>query len=393
MAKKQSKPRTKKFRTMALSIFFAIVVWFAVIYVNDPDITTTISDLNVRIVGEAALRDKKLAVTGRDEIPELAVVVTGKRSDLIGFMDDIYVQVDVNDINAVGEYKLSGTISLPTTRITVEKENYGDIPVRIEKLESKDIEISVKQTGTLKNKLVKSQPTNPKVTITGAASEIERVHGAVATVDISHLTSDSIDRVGYLMTNEAGELINMNETLETTHSFVEIENTIYDAKTLPVEPALTSDLARRYMLKTDKTVCAPSTVTVGVDGTNTDDKVIARIDHLEENNDYYSLEATNGMYIPPESQWVRVKPEVVKKSVEEIELNVEARNTPEGHNAQVMGTLHARVWGEDGRINQDNVHAYVDLSGLEAGEHILPVRISEDNFGFMQEYMITVKIE
>lgn len=393
MAKKQSKPRTKKFRTIAISIFFAIVVWFAVIYVNDPDITTTISDLNIRIVGEASLRDKQLAVTGRGDIPELAVVVTGKRSDLISFMDDIYVQVDVNGINAVGEYNLTGTISLPTTRITVEKENYGNIPIRIEKLESKDIEISVKQTGTLKNKLVKSQPTNPTVTITGAASEIERVHGAVATVDISNLTSDSIDRVGYLMTNEAGELINMNETLETTHSFIEVENTIYDAKTLPIEPALTSELERGYILKTDKTVCTPTTVTVGVDSENTDDRVIARIDRLDVSDGMYSLEATNGMYIPPEVQWVKVRPDIVKKSVEELELNVEAWNTPEGHSAQVMGTLRARVWGEDGSINQNNVHAYVDLSGLSAGEYTMPVRISDDNFGFMHEYTIAVKIE
>ena len=46
-----------------------------VIYVNDPDITTTVSDLNVRFVGEMSLRDKKLAVTGKDKIPELSVVV------------------------------------------------------------------------------------------------------------------------------------------------------------------------------------------------------------------------------------------------------------------------------------------------------------------------------
>ena len=108
-----------------------------VIYVNDPDITTTVSDLNVRFVGEMSLRDKKLAVTGKDKIPELSVVVTGKRSDLMNFMDDIYVQVDVSDIDSTGEYNLSGVISIPTTRISVEKEKYGDIPIKVEPLEMK----------------------------------------------------------------------------------------------------------------------------------------------------------------------------------------------------------------------------------------------------------------
>ena len=154
--KKANVTNTQKLKTVILSVFLAVIVWFMVIYVNDPDITTTVSDLNVRFVGEMSLRDKKLAVTGKDKIHELSVVVTGKRSDLMNFMDDIYVQVDVSDIDSTGEYNLSGVISIPTTRISVEKEKYGDIPITVEPLEMKDIEVTVKQTGMLKDKIVKS---------------------------------------------------------------------------------------------------------------------------------------------------------------------------------------------------------------------------------------------
>lgn len=394
MAEKQHKPRRKKFRTMALSVFIAVIVWFAVIYVNDPDITTTISDLNVRIVGETMLRDKKLAVTGRNEIPPLSVVVTGKRSDLIGFMDDIYVQVDVSDISSTGDYKLSGTISLPTTRITVEKENYSDIPLKVENLESKEIEVTLKQTGTLKNKLVKSQITNPKVTITGASSEINNVYGASAAMDISDISGEKTERVSYLLTDEAGELINTNETLESTHSFVEVSNEIYEAKTLTVEPALTAELAKEYILKSDKTVVSPSAVTVGVMSGHSAEKVIARIDKLDDGGSVdYRLEASNGMYIPPEAQWVKVKIDAVKKTVEELELNVEAENAPEGLSVSISGPVRAAVWGEEGRINNDSVRAVVDLSGLSAGEYTLPVRLIGENAGFEGEYTVTVKIE
>ena len=154
--KKANVTNTQKLKTVILSVFLAVIVWFMVIYVNDPDITTTVSDLNVRFVGEMSLRDKKLAVTGKDKIHELSVVVTCKRSDLMNFMDDIYVQVDVSDIDSTGEYNLSGVISIPTTRISVEKEKYGDIPITVEPLEMKDIEVTVKQTGMLKDKIVKS---------------------------------------------------------------------------------------------------------------------------------------------------------------------------------------------------------------------------------------------
>ncbi|NDO19472.1 hypothetical protein FMM68_07355 [Lachnospiraceae bacterium MD329] len=393
MAKKPTKPHTKKFRTMAISILFAIVVWFAVIYVNDPDITTTISDLDIKIIGETALREKNLAVTGRADIPPLSVVVTGKRSDLIGFMDDIYVQVDVNEIKATGEYKLSGTISLPTTRVTVEKENYGDIPLRVEKLESRDIEVKLKQTGTLKNKLVKSQITNPKVTVTGASSEISNVHGAVATLDISNMTTDRSDRVTYLLTDEAGELINTNETLESTHSFVDVDSTVYEAKTLPVEPALTAELEKNYILNKEKTVAAPSAVTVGVSSGNTAERLIARIDKLDDSgNGNYRIEPQEGIYIPPESEWIKIKTDAAEKISAETELNVEPENTPEGHTAQVLNPVRVLVKGDANSIKPENLRATVDLSGLSGGEHILPVRLDSDNAVLESEYTVTVII-
>ena len=49
--KKANVTNTQKLKTVILSVFLAVIVWFMVIYVNDPDITTTVSDLNVRFVG------------------------------------------------------------------------------------------------------------------------------------------------------------------------------------------------------------------------------------------------------------------------------------------------------------------------------------------------------
>lgn len=392
--RKSSKPHKKKVQTIALSILLSVIVWFMVTSLADPDITTTVSNLDVRFVGEMALREKALAVTGRNNVPQLSVVVTGKRSDLMNNMDNIYVQVDLSDIDSTGEYNLAGTISVPTTRIKVEKEKYGDIPVKIEPLVSKEIDVTVKQTGTLKNKLVKSVVNNPKVMIMGAESEMEKVEGAVATVDISELAEDNTEKVNYLLTDKSGALIDENETLESARSNVEVSNTIYDAKTLPVEPMLTAELDKKYMLKPDKSSVTPASVVVGVNVENNDDKVIARIDRInEEGEGEYSLETSNGMYIPPESQKVKIKPEIVKKSVVQLELEVHAENVPEGCSAKIDGLLTAMVWGEEGQVNNENVKATVDASGLSKGEHTLPVKLSGENAGFEGSYTINITIE
>lgn len=391
---KPIKKNKKKLRTAALSVMLAVIVWFMVIYINDPDITTTVSNIDVRFVGEKVLRDKELALTGKSEIGTLSVVVTGKRSDLMDHMDDIYVQVDVGDIEKTGEYNLTGTISVPTARINVERENFGNIPIRVEKLTSKNIEVTVKQTGTLKNKLVQSVANSSEVTVTGAKSEIDNVGGAIATVDISKLKEDNTEKVNYLLTDKNGALLDTNETIEVTRSYVEVSNTIFDVKTLPIVPVLTAELENDYILKTDKSVVSPTSVVVGVLPENTDDKVIARVDFLYEGNTgEYMLESTNDMYIPEESKKVKVKTEAVKKVTEEIELSVEAENVPEGLTARIDDKLNALVWGEEGKINSENVKAVVDATGLEKGEYELPVTLYGDNFGFAESYTINIKIE
>ena len=387
--KKANVTNTQKLKTVILSVFLAVIVWFMVIYVNDPDITTTVSDLNVRFVGEMSLRDKKLAVTGKDKIPELSVVVTGKRSDLMNFMDDIYVQVDVSDIDSTGEYNLSGVISIPTTRISVEKEKYGDIPITVEPLEMKDIEVTVKQTGMLK-----SSVNNPTVTITGAKSEIDEVAGAIATVDVSSIQEDGVENVNYLLTDTNGELINKNETIESARSYVEVVNTIYDAKLLPVVPRLSAELDKEYILKADKSFATPASVTVGVDETNTDDKVIALIDKVPSDGfGEYELELSSGMYIPEDNKKVKYKLDIVKKVVAQLELTVQAQNVQSGLTAKINNKLIAQVWGEEGKITTDNVKAYVDVSGLGAGTYNLPVKIEGENVSFAENYTIEVTVE
>lgn len=389
----KNKHHTKKVRTIALSIFLAVIVWFMVIYVNDPDITTTVSDIGVRFVGEMALREKGLVITERSKIPTLSVVVTGKRSDLVNFADNIYVQVNVNDINETGEYTLSGAISLPTTRITVERENYGDIPIKVERLVSKDIEVTVKQTGTLKNKVVRSVIDNPKVTITGAASEIDEVSGGVATVDISNMDEDNIEPVSYLLTNESGAFIENNETLESTRSTVEVSNKIYNAKTLSVIPALTAELDSEYLMKSDKTVVTPQTVTVGAEEGDNTEYLVARIDTIPQNGEgEYEIESENGIYIPEDLRKVKIKTDIVKKAVVQLDLSVQTENVQQGMTAYA-DNVTVMVWGEEGKVTKDSVKAYVDVSGLSPGTYTLPIEIKGSNIGLQDSYVTNVTIE
>lgn len=305
--KKETKPQKKKLQTMILSLLLAVVVWFMVMSLTNPTIKVRLNNLKVRFIGEVTLKEKQLALTGRDEIPALSVTVTGSRTDLMNYMDDIYVQVDVSDIDAVGEYTLTGRVSIPTTRISVENDSAGEITLTAEELISKELDVEIKQTGSLKDKLVKTEAIDNKVIISGAKSEIENVKGAVATLDISDV-KDGPRRLSYLLVNESGMLVTENETIESPRSEIDVMNTIYDAVTLPIEPELNEEMSRLYKLNKDKTTLSSTDVTVGLRNGADYENVKLIIDKNDDKNETeYTLKTEDNMYIPPESEKVRAR--------------------------------------------------------------------------------------
>lgn len=314
--KKVSGRQKKKLQTMVLSLLLSIIVWFMVMSLTNPTISITLTNLNVRFIGETALREKQLAITGREDIPPLSITVRGSRTDLMNYMEDIYIQVDVSNIDAEGTYTLTGKTSMPTTRISVEKESYGGITVNAEELISKEMEVEVKQTGSPHGKLVSSVATNPKVVISGARSEIEEVDGAVATVDIANAQSGPVV-VNYLLVNSSGALITGNETIESPRSEIEVINTVYNARALPVKPALNSTMAKIYDLDTERTEIERETVTVGLaDGVDYDSVELVIDQSPENNGTEYLLKSEEGMYIPPEIVAITAKPVLRSKNSE-----------------------------------------------------------------------------
>ena len=74
-----------------------------VVYINDPSITIILKDVDVKITGEETLKKNGYVVTGRDDLPYMSVKVSGRRSDLIDYMDKVYIKVDVSKATIPGE--------------------------------------------------------------------------------------------------------------------------------------------------------------------------------------------------------------------------------------------------------------------------------------------------
>lgn len=391
MSKGKNGARAEKAKIIVLSLILAIVAWAAIMWVDDPDITTTLSDLDVRFIGEAELREKGLVITGKEEIPQMSASVRGKRSDLMDYMDRVRIEVDASGITEAGEYTLQGALALPSSRLTVEKEKYGDVPITVEKLEEKEIEIKVKQTGTLKNKLVKSVIFEPKIKITGAKSEIDRVSYAVATVDISDVREDIPEPSGYVLMDEGGNLISKNETIETNMLSVDIWHTVYELKNLPVEAELSDELKSHYSIS--EVTVMPSRIDAGaLDGTegNTLKAVISKIS--EDGVLEGVITVPDGMYVPEENRTVKIKADIKRIITKPVELDIKAENAPDGKHVSIE-RVSVTMSGEEDKLNSENIRASVDLNGLDTGTYNLSVKIEGDGITAPDNCYANVTIE
>ena len=314
---KVTKPQKKKLRTMVLSVLLAIIVWFMVMALTNPTITVTLTNLKVRYVGEETLRDRNLTVTGRADIPPLSVTVTGNRGDLMNYMDDIYVQIDLSNITDAGVYSLTGKTSIPTTRIGVESENFGDITVNAEKIVSKEIDVEIEYAGVPDDKLIRTEIINKTVEISGAESEINEVDRARAVVNWQEI-HDGAARLEYMLVNSSGAPITENETIESPKSEIDVVNKVYNAVTLPVEAQLSEAFRGNYEL--DNSATNPDSVKVGVEeGASVPERLTVTINSIESGEKELRIDSADGIYIPEHSESVKMNVNVSEKKQVNIE--------------------------------------------------------------------------
>ena len=369
--KDKERQKKNKIGYMVLSVIISIIIWVMVAYMTDPDVTKTLHNVDVRFVGEDMLIDKGLIVTDENELPDLSVKISGKRSDMIYAIDNVVIEVDVSDIDSEGEYDLEGTVILPNSRINLERVRFDTVPVVVGEYAEKNIDIEIRQTGTLKGKLVKSESEMKSVKITGSKDEIDSVASGYAVVDISKLEDSQSLRTNFVIVYNAGNLISKNETISTETPDIIINNTVYDAVELPVKAELSDELQGRYTLDEENTEIEPERVTVGVLPGESYNEVKTIVKNTDSEEYDCDLQEEEGMYIPDNVKKVKVKASVIGNEDVNVSLPVEVLNIQDGLHVEGAPGITAQFKGIKEYSNE--IHAYADASGLSEGAYTLPV--------------------
>lgn len=384
------KERRKKNKMgyMIISVIISMIIWGMVAYTTDPDVSKTLHNVTVRFVGEDTLKARGLIVTGADELPDLSVKISGKRSDMVYAIDNVVVEFDVSGIETTGVYELEGAVVLPNSRINLERIRFDTVPITIDEYEEKDISIEIRQMGVLRNKLVKSESETKSVTISGAKSEVDNVASGYASVDISKLDGDREIRTNFVMLDHDDNLISRNETIETETPDIVIENTVYDTAELKVEPILSDSLDEMYVLDSENTLVTPETLTVGVRPGSSFGSVKAVITGTGAGD--YEVMEEDGMYIPDNISKVYIDPKMYSRTLFTRSVEVTALNLADGLFVTGSPSVDATFYGDETKA--DTISAQVDAAGLAEGTYVLPIHFEGEGILPDGEYSAEIVI-
>ncbi len=303
MAEKKKKNRLAY---MIMSVIIAIVSWAVVSYVNDPDISCTVTGVKVELAGEDVLAERGLVVTNRDDLPKMSVKISGKRSGIISVMDTMKVVADLTDVENSGKYVAGGTVKLSASGVTVEKIIANEIEILVDRLETREMPIRIYQDGEVEGKMIETRPVAQTIAVTGAVSQLEMLNGTYATIDLNEQGDEGRTKLKVELAPKDGVDIRDLTTLTIHSEEVEVENFHYEKVTLPVY--VNSRNVSGYEIDKQKTIKNPEKVEVGKKSDGAQGVTVVVEEYTTEEITV-RLEDNVHVYIPEENREIKVVPQ------------------------------------------------------------------------------------
>lgn len=386
-----------------LSVVLALFLWFYVVAVENPYSERKITKIPIQFVNHEELESRGLAIDYSD-VQTMDVVISGSRSDVMKVSaDEITATVDLTGYEK-GKNYANITIKVPS-KVELVDQRIQVIPITVEKLQTAKKKVNIQFTGTAsKEKEAKLFAQDiEQVKVSGAQSQVAKVSKVFADLDVSKLTDNSKKySLKIYATDAKGKEIT---GVELSHTKVGVQAGLYSIKAVPLSLDLKGEPRAEYRVSA---LDAPKTV-----------KIAGFADELEKidklvSNPIYLSDLTESKKIPieitlPEGVELAEQDAVVLdvkiKGLESKEFtilssNVSIRGLATGKNATVENaTLKVKAYVKDASassISTDDIALYVDLTGLENGEHKVKVRAEQvDGIGdvSVEPQEVTVKID
>lgn len=393
---KNTKPLfEQKILLQIISIIAAIVLWFAVVYSENPSTTRLITNINISFSGEKALEKNGLIFVNRDELPGITIEVRGKRSEVQSILNSVSAKVDLTDITEAGEYTRDVSYEIPNSSVMITKKKTTSVNIVIEKSVSKEIPVVVKQTGADKNKdyIIKSSAKINKLKISGTAEDLAKIGTAVVTVDVSEMNETNTGSYPMNFADGNYSSVTTSNHISGAKQSIAVENEVYFKRTAEIKLSPKyNDSGRKITVKS----FSQEKIDVGVKDENTETAVVYA-EFKDENAAGGSGKYEMTLIIPEEIYCPEIPKELTMVAEIADIVTREVQVTPGYENAASGTTVNlfpisfpVSATGTEAELAA--IKAEVDLSGLEKGSYTLPV-VFKGTAKINGEYSVNVTID
>ena len=235
--------RLKKYRIFSklLALAAAVILWFVVMSIINPDLEVSFSDVKVTFNGKTELYNNKGYTILSDTDMEMDVVLLGKRNDVLELSKaDIELICDVSQISGDGENRIMCSVNTPKgDSVTVVNRTELIATVRVDEIVERKIDIRVETSGTLAENLRVGTITlsTDSAVVRGPAMEVAEITHAVVTVPLYGIENSMTQTLDVTLFNAADEVV-QSQYVQLITKTVDVEVPVQMIKELPLRITL-----------------------------------------------------------------------------------------------------------------------------------------------------------
>ena len=260
------KKLTNNWGLKLIAILFALILWFAVINIDDPVVSETFKNVPVQLVNTEVLTEagKTYEVLENTDVVE-SITIYGPRTLVEALKEnDIVAKADISDITVANTVAVNVTVDVRnSSKITNIRSSLECVKLNVENSKTKQLVINATTTGKLASGCIVGgiEMDQNRVRVSGPASVISQIATAKVNVDITESSSDVATYSAVRLYDQDGNEI-VSDLVTKSAEKVHINVDVLPTKYVPIKYQLVGTVADGYGVVEDAVTCDIMTVLV-----------------------------------------------------------------------------------------------------------------------------------
>lgn len=221
-----------------LAVLIALVLWLAIVNVNDPEKTITVSNIPISVTNESAITSRDMVYNVKSE-QYLNITVSGKRSIVSNLSaEDFRATASLKELSKVNSIPVDVTTKNASLgrKITIVKQSAQTILVDVENLEEKDFtDLVVEYTGKVADGYVAglSSMSTDEVTVKAPTSIIDKIKKVAVRCSLDGTNTNISKKCPVILYDKNDKEIKSDE-IELSDKKIRVNVNVFRAKQVPI---------------------------------------------------------------------------------------------------------------------------------------------------------------